>query len=193
MGQCLMGRGLGETARGYSELPSPPRVIVSMAKSPKLKVFRTAIGFHDAYVAAPSMKAALEAWGASRNLFASGAAEPVTDDALAAPALAQPGVVLKVLRGTPAEQIAALGKPRQPQRAVAVRRKQAPRPSRTGLDEAEAALDALAASHRQAEDEVAREEAALKKRRAALQKSQERERRAAEQGRAAHWGRAHSR
>jgi hypothetical protein len=28
----------------------------------KLKVFRTPIGFHDAYVAAPSKKAALAAW-----------------------------------------------------------------------------------------------------------------------------------
>ncbi len=30
----------------------------------KLKVFRTPAGFHDAYVAAPSRKAALAAWGA---------------------------------------------------------------------------------------------------------------------------------
>ena len=30
---------------------------------PKLKVYRTPIGFHDAYVAAPSQKAALDAWG----------------------------------------------------------------------------------------------------------------------------------
>ena len=29
-----------------------------------LKTFRTAIGFHDAYGAAPSRKAALKAWGA---------------------------------------------------------------------------------------------------------------------------------
>lgn len=36
-----------------------------MAKRP-LKVFRTAIGFHDAYVAATSRKAALEAWGRTR-------------------------------------------------------------------------------------------------------------------------------
>ena len=54
-----------------------------MAKKPerkqKLKVFRTPIGFHDAYVAAPSQKAALEAWGADGNLFAQGIAEQVTD------------------------------------------------------------------------------------------------------------------
>jgi hypothetical protein len=42
------------------------------AMARKLKVFCTAIGFHDAYVAAPSMKAALEAWGADVSLFAAG-------------------------------------------------------------------------------------------------------------------------
>ena len=40
----------------------------------RLKVFRTAIGFHDAYVAAPSRKAALEAWGTDKDLFARGVA-----------------------------------------------------------------------------------------------------------------------
>ena len=35
----------------------------------KLKVFRTAIGFHDAYVASPSRAAALRAWGADTDLF----------------------------------------------------------------------------------------------------------------------------
>jgi hypothetical protein len=37
-----------------------------MPRAAKLKVFRTPIGFHDAYVAAPSQKAALEAWEATR-------------------------------------------------------------------------------------------------------------------------------
>ena len=45
----------------------------------KLKVFRTPTGFHDAYVAAPSRKAALAAWGAEADLFARGTAEEVTD------------------------------------------------------------------------------------------------------------------
>ena len=44
-----------------------------------LKVYRTPIGFHDAYVAAPSQKAALAAWGADANLFARGSAEQVTE------------------------------------------------------------------------------------------------------------------
>ncbi len=69
-----------------------------MAKKPerkqKLKVFRTPIGFHDAYVAAPSQKAALEAWGADGNLFAQGIAEQVTDPELMEEPLASPGKVL---------------------------------------------------------------------------------------------------
>ena len=75
----------------------------------KLKVFRIPIGFHDAYVAAPSQKAALEAWGSDSNLFAAGAAELVTDAALTRVPLERPGEVIKVLRGSRAEQVAALG------------------------------------------------------------------------------------
>ncbi|KAK0344617.1 hypothetical protein LTR94_013951 [Friedmanniomyces endolithicus] len=52
-----------------------------MAQRP-FKVFRTSAGFEDAYVAAKSQKAALEAWGARSNLFASGMAEIVTDPQL---------------------------------------------------------------------------------------------------------------
>ncbi len=35
----------------------------------KLKTFQTSLGFYDLAIAAPSMKAALEAWGAGSNLF----------------------------------------------------------------------------------------------------------------------------
>src|ERR1700712_3953852 len=85
------------------------RYRAAMARSSKLKVFRTPIGFHDAYVAAASQKAALEAWGSDSNLFAQGAAERVTDPALMSEPLAKRGVVVKRMRGTVAEQIAALG------------------------------------------------------------------------------------
>ena len=94
----------------------------------KLKVFRTAIGFHDAYVAAPSRKAALAAWGSDKDLFARGAAEEVTDPDLAAEALAQPGTVIKRLRGTAAEQLASL--PTKRARAVAPRVEDEPSPVR---------------------------------------------------------------
>jgi flagellar motility protein MotE (MotC chaperone) len=41
----------------------------------KLKVFQTSQGFFDLAIAAPSMKAALEAWGASSNFFHQGFAK----------------------------------------------------------------------------------------------------------------------
>jgi hypothetical protein len=40
----------------------------------KLKTYQTSLGFFDQAIAAPSMKAALEAWGADSNLFHQGAA-----------------------------------------------------------------------------------------------------------------------
>jgi DNA-binding protein H-NS len=40
----------------------------------KLKVYQTSLGFFDQAIAAPSMKAALEAWGADSNLFHQSAA-----------------------------------------------------------------------------------------------------------------------
>ncbi len=82
----------------------------------KLKVFVVPTGFSDAYVAAPSRKAALVAWGSEHDLFARGVAQEVTDPALMAEPLAKPGEVIKRSRGTTAEQIAAL--PSQPARAA---------------------------------------------------------------------------
>src|SRR6185312_10709551 len=41
----------------------------------KLKTFQTSLGFYDLAIAVPSMKAALEAWGANSNLFHRGFAE----------------------------------------------------------------------------------------------------------------------
>ena len=73
---------------------------MAKARRQKLKVFKTPIGFHDAYVAAPSRKAALEAWGAGTDLFSAGIAEEVADlDGEAAKeALAKPGEVVRAKR-----------------------------------------------------------------------------------------------
>jgi len=73
-------------------------------------VFRTPIGFHDAYVAAPSMKAALEAWGAESNLFAQGIAEVVSDPRLMKAPLERPGEVIRVARGSADEHLKATGR-----------------------------------------------------------------------------------
>ena len=138
----------------------------------KLKVFRTAIGFHDAYVAAPSRKAALKAWGSDADLFARGVAEVVTDEALMAEPLARPGEVVKRSRGTAAEQLAALPPDRVKAKPVRSKASQAtpaaPRPDRAPVEAAEAAL-AEAEKRRREEDRIlAAEEAALAKRRQAM-------------------------
>ena len=61
----------------------------------KLKTYQTSVGFFDLAVAAPSMKAALEAWGADSNLFHQGAAKQSEDPDVIAATMATPGVVLK--------------------------------------------------------------------------------------------------
>jgi hypothetical protein len=121
-----------------------------VAKKPKsptrrLKVFRTPIGFHDAYVAVPSKKAALEAWGADSNLFAEGIAEQVDDPALMEEALERPGEVIRRLRGSEAEHVAALGAATLPRKGKEKEKGKAkpkgPKPSRAELDAAEEALE----------------------------------------------------
>lgn len=79
-------------------------------RTPKLKVYRTPIGFHDAYVAAPSQKAALEAWGSAANLFARGSAVEVDDPELMKAPLRKPGEIVKVPRGSKKEHLLALRK-----------------------------------------------------------------------------------
>ena len=61
----------------------------------KLKTYQTSLGFFDLAIAAPSMKAALEAWGADSNLFHQGAAKESDDPDVIAAAMTKPGVVLR--------------------------------------------------------------------------------------------------
>ena len=151
----------------------------------KLKVFRTPIGFHDAYVAAPSQKAALEAWGADSNLFAQGTAEQVEDAELMKEPLERPGEVVKRLRGTQEEQIAAVaavpkekkGKEGRAARASrpSAKAKRPPKPRRDELDTAEAALKALEAAQQGELRALQREMDALERRRREMQRRHERE------------------
>lgn len=148
----------------------------------KLKVFRTSIGFHDAYIAAPSQKAALSAWGADANLFARGVAEEVTDETLTAEPLARPGEIVRKVRGTLAEHMAALpktpksaplerGEKKQPVQAPA-RRKSKPRPKRDQLAAAEAAIAEAQAEHLSILRDIADREAALAKERKDTERAQ---------------------
>jgi hypothetical protein len=137
-----------------------------------LKVYRTPIGFHDAYVAAPSQKAALAAWGTTHNLFVRGVAEIVTDPELTAEPLATPGTVIKRSRGTAAEQIAALP-PDAPRAKVPAskpvkRKPAAPRPDRKPLDAAEAAIAQAEERHDAAARDLAARLAALQEERQRL-------------------------
>ena len=156
-----------------------------MAKPKKLKVYRTPIGFHDAYVAALSQKAALEAWGSTRNLFAQGNAEIVTDNELSSKPLANPGTVIKRSRGTTAQQIAALPSSKPQPNAKPVAKDEAarmpptkraakpkPRPSRDAVDAAEGALARLQNQHAKADRELAAEQAALDRRREEMESAQ---------------------
>jgi hypothetical protein len=61
----------------------------------KLKTYQTSSGFFDLAVAAPSMKAAAEAWGSRTNVFKQGFAKEIRDPAIVAATLAKPGVVLR--------------------------------------------------------------------------------------------------
>lgn len=138
----------------------------------KLKVFRTPIGFHDAYVAAPSQKAALEAWGTEANLFARGTAEQVTDPKLTAEPLKHPGEVIRVSRGDLKAQLKALGPRNKRVKAATVkeslaqpatRTKRKPPPTRAKVDRAEAALA-------DARNRQVKERAAVEKQREALER-----------------------
>lgn len=185
------------------------RYDVAMAAKRKLKVFRTPIGFHDAYVAASSQKGALEAWGSDADLFARGIAELVTDDALTEEPLASPGQVIKRLRGSAEEQLAALPadmpSPKQPRRRSPDRKtepdrsraKEAPasskktlksklrprpqpRPSRAALDRAEQGLEALIAAQAQEDAALRAREQAIERTRRDLNTRHQRDRKTAE-------------
>ena len=154
----------------------------------KLKVFRTPIGFHDAYVAAPSQKAALEAWGADSNIFAQGIAEQVTDPKLMEDALANPGKVIKKVRGSADDHFAELE--RTPARKKAAKAesqsgdpvvlkpqsKPKPKPSREELDAAEEALEKAEKKQRKALRKIDERVQALERERRELQRRNEAER-----------------
>jgi colicin import membrane protein len=61
----------------------------------RLKAYQTSLGFFDLAIAAPSMKAAAEAWGSPINVFKQGLAKETKDPAIVAATMASPGVVLK--------------------------------------------------------------------------------------------------
>ena len=75
--------------------PARPKQWGPGAMARKLKTYTTSAGFFDLAVAAPSMKAALEAWGSRINLFHQGFARESDDPDTVAATMARPGVVLR--------------------------------------------------------------------------------------------------
>jgi len=127
-----------------------------------LKTFVTDSGFFELAVAAPSMKAALSAWGMTHNVFADGLAKQTQDAKIIEATSAEPGVVLRRPLGSKGAftKDAALPKVKPSN----LPRKQTPRADtlemkRAAVKKAQAALDAAASAHEQAlaaiEDEIA--------------------------------------
>ncbi len=141
-----------------------------------LKVFKTHIGFHDLVVAAPSMKAAAEAWEAHPRLFSQGFAAVTNEPEAVRAALEQPGVVLRRPHGQPGPYKAQPDRPAMPK--VTNRQKQKIAKAEKARERAERAeRKAKATAERRAkaaaEDELAdieQEEARLRERRRALRK-----------------------
>ena len=148
----------------------------------KLKVFRTHLGFHDLIVAAPSKKAALEAWGAGPHLFSQGFAGVTDDPRLVKAALAKPGVVLKRQFGSTDEFREEPGKLRAPEPNVA---EVAARKERDRRIAAQADLAARQVARARAREEAAtaREGAATARDEQRAAKRRQREAAAAERAR----------
>jgi len=141
----------------------------------KLKVYKTSIGFHDLAVAAPSMKAAAEAWGSDVDIFKRGFAGETDDPKVVKSTMAAPGIVLRRPVGSSGEFSEHSALPKGPER-----RPGAERPTRS---------EAAGKSGKKAEDKESRaaarenERAAARAREAAV--SREREQTAREKEKAA--------
>src|SRR6476660_2716566 len=140
----------------------------------KLKTYQTSLGFFDLAIAAPSMKAALEAWGADSNLFHQSAAKESDNPDVIAATMAKPGVVLRRPVGSDgsfsehAELPTNLGDGERPTKAARkAKGRKAKKPSSRQVDKAAEGKASLAYEREQKrrERERAREEAARQKER----------------------------
>jgi hypothetical protein len=143
----------------------------------KLKTYQTSLGFFEQAIAAPSMKAALEAWGADSNLFHQGAAKESHDPDVIAATMAKPGVVLKRPVGSdgPFGEHAQLpknlgqdGRKKPAHKRSAEAKKTSTRPDKAADRKAAQAFER---ERRRREREEAKEEAARQKKRARRQEA----------------------
>jgi colicin import membrane protein len=133
----------------------------------KLKTYQTSQGFYDLAIAAPSMKAALEAWGASSNLFHQGFAKEVDDDEVIAATMEKPGIILRRPVGSnePFSEhsglptIESLGRPSQKSKAPSKKTDKASKPLKTGDEESRKAAIAFERERERREKQRQKEEA----------------------------------
>jgi hypothetical protein len=161
----------------------------------KLKTYQTSLGFFDLAVAAPSMKAALEAWGADSNLFHQGAAKQSEDPDVIAATMAAPGVVLKRPVGSsgPFKEQAELPtnlagdeiSTKAGGRSVRHRPQKHPKPAKDHAADREAAR-AFEKEQKRRERERAKEEAVQRKERERRQKAVDKAQSALDAARRAH-------
>src|SRR3954463_13244687 len=146
----------------------------------KLKTYETSLGFFDLAIAAPSMKAALEAWGADSNLFHQGAAKESDDPDVIAATMKKPGVVLRRPVGSEGffgEQAELpINLDRGGRRTKAVRKSGGRKPKKSAsrsIDKAAERKAALAYERKQKRRDLerAREEAARQKERESRQQA----------------------
>jgi hypothetical protein len=146
----------------------------------KLKTYVTSVGFFDLAIAAPSMKAALQAWGSGSNLFHQGFAREVTTGPVVEATMAKPGVVLKRPVGSnkPFQEEASLPADLPEERPAPKRERKPKQRSPRTVDEKASRKAALAYEREEKKREAARrkEEAARektrKRREEAVQKAQ---------------------
>jgi hypothetical protein len=141
----------------------------------KLKTFVTDVGFFQLAVAAPSMQAALGAWGMEHNAFHQGFAKETKDARIVAAAEAKPGMVLQRPLGTSG---AFTEKGRLPKVSAAKKLKAAkPKINQALVRAAEDALSRASARHEKAvkalRDERDRVQARIEKEDAAWQRARE--------------------
>ena len=180
-----------DSRRRSARSPNEPGSPVSPGRR-RLKVFNTPAGFHNAYVAAPSRKAALEAWGAGTDLFSAGIAEEVKEPTgkAAKAALERPGEVVREGRGGEKEEKPSPSPESNRQKRSDFarsspasgrgRKKPKRNPSRAALEKAETALAELEELHAVERAELAREEEKLARKRRALADKQAKARAKAE-------------
>ena len=149
---------------------------MAKARTRKLKVFESHLGFYDTVVAAPSQAAALRAWGVHQNLFADGLARITDDPDAVEAALAHPETPLRRAAGSsdPFSLEARLPKipdaPKKARSAPAGKPEPKSRPSKPPADRT--ALDAAEAALRDLEEERKREEAEFRRREEELRAEQ---------------------